>query len=88
MERLMMQKNTKKKFPAILSALIIVIMLLAFLLVFVIALKSEEPENAALWTIIVLYGIPIAAIMIGIIFALRQRIKEIDSGEEENAKQY
>lgn len=84
-----MQKNTnKKKLTAIISAAVIVVLLAAFLAVFIMAVFSDEPGETALWMIVILYGVPIIAVILGVVFALRQRVKEIDSGEEEDAKKY
>lgn len=38
--------------------------------------------------ILIVYGLLIVAVILGVLAALRQRLKEIESGEEEDAKQY
>ena len=37
---------------------------------------------------LLIYGALIIAVILGILFALRQRLKEIEGGEEEDAKKY
>jgi len=49
---------------------------------------GDAEEALLVIGIIGFYGLIIVAVIIGVIFALRQRLKEIEGGEEEDAKQY
>ncbi len=76
----------KKKFGAILSALIFILYFgVAFGIVFISGLlyPGEIPFFVYL-ILITLFGIP----FIGILIALRSRIQEINSGEEEESLKY
>lgn len=83
-----MPKSSKKKITAVICAAVIICLLVAFLSVFIGALRSDDPETSVLWSILILYGVPIIAVIVGVVFALRQRMKEIESGEEEDAEKY
>lgn len=83
-----MQKTTKKKIPAVVCALLALAGILAYLLILIMAMRGEMPGIPAAVLIIVVYGVPVIAVLIGVLLALRQRLKEIDGGEEEDAKQY
>ena len=79
--------NKKKKAPIICA--VIIIGLLGILLGIVIyPILTEANGELAAICIIALYGILILATIIGIIIALKQRLKEIEGGEEEDAKKY
>ncbi len=82
-----MQKNTKLKRGAVLSALAVA----AFFLVYFALLAAavlELPEDTTGLLILLLMGAVFLAIIAGVLLALRQRLKEIDSGEEADAKKY
>ena len=83
-----MQKTTKKKIPAVVCALLALAGILAYLLILIMAMRGEMPGIPATVLIIVVYGVPVIAVLIGVLLALRHRLKEIDGGEEEDAKQY
>lgn len=38
--------------------------------------------------ILVIYGLAILAIMVGVVIALHQRLKELEGGEEADARKY
>ena len=81
----MMRKNIKR--GAILSALLVV----AFFLLYLVLLAStvvEVPEDTIGLLAVALAGGIFLAIIVGVLLALRQRLKEIDSGEEEDAQKY
>jgi len=80
-------KRNKKRSP-IISAVIIIVLLGIFLAVMVVPLLGDAEEALLVIGIIGFYGLIIVAVIIGVIFALRQRLKEIEGGEEEDAKQY
>lgn len=80
-----MRKNIKR--GAILSALVVV----AFFLVYLVLLATailEAPQDVIGWLAVVLAGGIFVAMIVGVVLALSQRLKEIDRGEEEDAKKY
>ncbi len=85
-----MRKNTKKFAGAALSALVIAVpaLLLAggvlFLAVTVGALDGEALPAGFL----AMYGLVLLAVVVGVVIALHQRRKEIQRGEEDEAKKY
>ena len=83
----MMQKNTKKLAP-IACAAIVVVLLALYIAVILFTLFTESlGDLIGIVVVVVATGIILAAI-IGVLAALRQRMKEIDKGEEEDAKIY
>ena len=82
----MMRATTKKKTGARIAALVVVGFLVLLIASLLIALAADG-EGAAMG-IIGIYALVIGAVVVGIVIALRQRIREIDSGEEEDAKKY
>ena len=82
-----MRKNTKKLAP-ILCAAIVVALLALYIAVILFTLFTESlGDMIGILVVVVATGIILAAI-IGVLAALRQRMKEIDKGEEEDAKIY
>lgn len=79
-----MRKNIKR--GAILSALVV-----AFFLVYLVLLATavlEVPEDTIGLMAVLFAGAIFLAIIAGVLLALGQRLKEIDGGEEENARKY
>lgn len=82
-----MRKNTKKLAP-IACAAIVVVLLALYIAVTLFTLFTESlGDLIGIVVVVVATGIILAAI-IGVLVALRQRMKEIDKGEEEDAKIY
>ena len=77
--------ESKKQRGAVLSALV-VLLWLAGLVAMVIFAAAEAAREGAL--LVLLYGTLGGAAMVGILIALRQRLKEIKEGEEDDASQY
>ena len=80
-----MRKNIKR--GAVISALVVV----AFFLVYLVLLATavlEVPEDTIGLLVVLFAGAIFLAIIVGVLLALGQRLKEIDSGEEEDAKKY
>ena len=80
-----MRKNTKR--AAIISALAVV----AFFLIYMVLVASavlEVPEDTMGVLAAVFAGCIFAAVIVGVLLALGQRLKEIDGGEEEDARKY
>lgn len=80
-----MRKNIKR--GAILSALVVVVFFLVYLALLATAVL-EAPQDVIGWLAVVLAGGIFVAMIVGVVLALSQRLKEIDSGEEEDAKKY
>lgn len=81
-----MQKNTKKLAP-ILCAVVVLAAVLLYVGTIVFA-AAGETEIWAIVFVMLIGGGALTAIAVGIILALRQRLREIDRGEEEAAKVY
>ena len=80
-----MRKNIKR--GAVISALVVV----AFFLVYLVLLATavlEVPEDTIGLLAVLFAGAIFLAIIVGVLLALGQRLKEIDAGEEEDAKKY
>ena len=80
-----MRKNIKR--GAILSALVVVVFFLVYLALLATAIL-EAPQDVIGWLAVVLAGGIFVAMIVGVVLALSQRLKEIDRGEEEDAKKY
>ena len=80
-----MRKNIKR--GAIFSALAVVAFFLIYLALLATAIL-EAPEDVIGWLAVVLAGSIFVAMIVGVLLALSQRLKEIDKGEEEDAKKY
>lgn len=83
-----MRNDTKKKLGAIISAVVIALLLLSWLGIFLYGMLSDSMDEIAVVIILVIYAVLILAAVVGIFVALYQRIKELDSGEEEDARKY
>lgn len=82
--------DTKKRRGALLSALVVLLWLAGLVAVVVFAAVEAAREGAigAGALLVLLYGTLGGAAMVGILIALRQRLKEIKGGEEDDAAQY
>lgn len=84
-----MRKNTdRKKLAAIVCTLAVVVVMASYLAVLLFALLSERTTPAVVCLLLGVYSLLILAAVVGVFTALRQRLKEIDKGEEEDASQY
>lgn len=81
-------QNITKKIAPMLCAAVMILLLGAYLAVFLFAMLEETMPQLAVILIMMAYGALIIAMIVGILAALRQRLKEIDNGEEEIARQY
>ena len=88
-----MQSNSErrgKRKGSILSAAVVLLwlagLILAVALTALEAARAGECGAAAL--LLALYGVLGGAAVIGVLLALRQRLREIDGGEEDDAAQY
>lgn len=83
-----MQKNTKKKWAAIVCAAVIVGLLGLFLAAILFPLIGEACGETVAMGFLLVYGLVIVAVVVGVLVALRQRLREIKGGEEDEAKKY
>ena len=81
----MMRKNIKR--GAIFSALAVVAFFALYLVLLATAIL-EAPSDVIGWVAVILAGSVFVAIIVGVLLALSQRLKEIDGGEEEDARKY
>lgn len=80
-------KRSKKKAP-IICAVIVIAFLGIFLATILFPLVGEVAGEALAVGFLLIYGGVIVAVIIGVIAALRQRLREIEGGEEEDARKY
>jgi len=80
-------RRRKKRAP-ILCAAVLVLLLGVFLGMVLLPLLWMGRDTAGVVTILLIYALAVAAVMAGVLAALRQRLREIDKGEEDEAKQY
>ena len=80
----------KKRRGALLSALVVLLWLTGLVTVVVFAAMEAARDGAigAGALLVLLYGTLGGAAMVGILIALRQRLREIEGGEEDDAAQY
>lgn len=85
-----MQKNTKKRkyIGAMVSAAVLVGVMGVLLAILIVPLVMENLTETVAVLILGFYAVVIMATIVGILLALRQRIKEIEGGEEDAASQY
>ena len=82
--------DVKKRRGAMLSALVVLLWLagLVAVVIFAAAEAAREGAMGAGALLVLLYGTLGSAAMVGILIALRQRLQEIEGGEEDDAAQY
>ena len=83
------ERRGKRK-GSILSAAVVLLWLAGLILsVALTALEAARAgECGAAALLLALYGVLGGAAVIGVVLALRQRLREIDGGEEDDAAQY
>lgn len=69
------------------SAVIIAMISLVILATLIFPMLTQNIDGTAMFVFIV-YGLLLMAVIIGVLVALNQRIREIDRNEEEEAKKY
>ena len=84
----MSQEKNRKKRASIISALVIITVLAVFVGCILFPLIGEVAGVFFAFVILLLYAGGIIAVIVGIVMALNQRLREIESGEEEEAKKY
>lgn len=83
-----MRDTTKKKRASILSAAVIVGLLGIVIATVLVPLVRETYGDGIAIGFLVVYGLVLVAVIVGVLAALGQRLKEIEGGEEEDAKKY
>jgi len=84
-----MQNGTdRKKKGAVICAAVVIALLGIYFAVIFFPLVGEACGELIAMGFLVLYGGVIVGVIVGIVIALRQRLKEIEGGEEEDAKKY
>ena len=84
----MSRNKEDKKRGAVISAVIIIVVLAVFVGFILFPLISEMGGVFFAVMLLMLYIGGILAVIFGILAALKQRLDEIESGEEEEAKKY
>ena len=82
-----MEKKSKKR-VAVIAALVMIALMTLYLVGIVIPLVRETMGVGIAVTMLVIYGAVILAGILGVSLALKQRLKEIEGGEEDEAKRY
>ena len=88
-----MQNNTRKKIAPVVVGILVTAVLLPIVLVILAAMGVIRFANveAIEWVVLPILGVYVLAvgvIIVGVVVAMCQRLKEIDSGEEDEAKKY
>ena len=88
-----MRKNTKKKLApvavaAIAAAVTLPIVAAVWKLLGLFRLMDLKKSGWIVLAFLAVYGLAAAAVFVGVMAAARQRLREIDRGEEEEAKKY
>ena len=84
----MSQNQEDKKRGAVISAVIIITILAVFVGFILFPLISEMGGMFFAVILLMLYVAGILAVIFGVIAALKERLEEIESGEEEEARKY
>ena len=82
-----MEKKSKKR-VAIIAALVVIALMTLYLVAIIVPLVRASLGESVAIGILVIYGALILASIAGVTLALKQRLKEIESGEEDEAKRY
>lgn len=83
-----MRNTTDKKRGAVLCAAVGIGFFVVILAILLFSLVAETFADWVVWMVVLLYGAIILAVIIGIAAALRQRLRELEKGEEEDARKY
>lgn len=83
-----MRNDIKKKVAPVVCAGIVLLVLGVYLAGLAVPLLSENHGDAVTVAVVVIYALAVLVIMGGVLLALRQRLREIRGGEEEDAGKY
>ena len=80
----------KKRIGSIMAALFVLFYVLPLVIgsVFAAVAFIRDGECLAAILFLLIYGVMGGAVLIGVMLALRQRLQEIEGGEEDDAAQY
>lgn len=85
----MMQKNTKKKIAPVIITVIVVAYVAPLLGMVAYAAGLAGTQGAgAVVPFLLLYALVGGAVIVGVVYAMAQRLREIDGGEEDEASKY
>ena len=84
-----MQKNTKKKIAPVIITVIVVAYVspLLGMVAYAAGLAGTQGAGAAV-PFLLLYALVGGAVIVGVVYAMAQRLREIDGGEEDEASKY
>ncbi len=84
-----MQKNTKKKIAPVIITVIVVAYVAPLLgmVAYAAGLAGTQGAGAAV-PFLLLYALVGGAVIVGVVYAMAQRLREIDGGEEDEASKY
>jgi glucan phosphoethanolaminetransferase (alkaline phosphatase superfamily) len=83
-----MQNNTEKRRSALRSAAVLVLVLAAFAALLVLLLVRVALGEPVAMAFLIWYALVLLAVLVGVLLALRQRLRELATGEEDKAKKY
>ena len=81
------EKRGKKVAP-LLCAAVVVVFLGLFLGALLLPLLDVGSGDGGAVVILILYALVLLAVIVGVVIALIQRLREIERGEEEDARKY
>lgn len=84
-----MQKNTKKKIAPVIITVIVVAYVAPLLgmVAYAAGLAGTQGAGAAV-PFLLLYALVGGAVIVGVVYAMAQRLREIDGGEEDEPSKY
>ncbi len=85
-----MQKNTKKKIAPVVVAVLVVAYVgpLVAMISYAAGLLGAEVGGWGVLPFLLLYAAVGGAVIVGVLAAMTQRLREIDGGEEDEASKY
>ena len=80
----------RRRIASIAAAAAVVLYILPLVIASVFAAVEflRDGEGFAALLFLMVYGVLGGAVVVGVLLALRQRLREIDGGEEDDARQY
>lgn len=89
MENRNRNRNRKKIAPIVVAALVVVYVLpLVGMAAYAAGLLGAADGGGGLLPFLLLYAAIGGAVIVGVLYAMAQRLREIDGGEEDEAKKY
>ena len=81
-------EKRRKKVAPLLCAEVVVVFLGLFLGALLLPLLDVGSGDGGAVVILILYALVLLAVIVGVVIALIQRLREIERGEEEDARKY